>query len=77
MLSCVCPVRYAGAGKAEHAPLAANCVDPKLYTCSGDFDDKKGFIGFQTDLSTGQYDSRHCCEGTATKIPEGDQLCKP
>ena len=66
---------HADAGKAEHAPKAASCVDPKRYTCSGDFDDKKGVIGFQTDLCTGDMDTLHCCEGTATKIPAGDELC--
>ena len=63
------------AGKAHHATKAASCVDPKLYTCSGDFDDKKGIWGFQTDLCTGVLDAWHCCEGTATKIATGDELC--
>ena len=54
------------AGKSEHAPKFASCVDPKLYTCSGDFDDKKG-VFIKTDLCTGDMDDWHCCEGTAFK----------
>ena len=60
-----------GTGKAHHAPKQASCVDHKLYTCSGDFDDEKGVFG-TTDLCTGDQDTWHCCEGTAFKIvPDG------
>ena len=52
-------------------------MDPRFYTCSGDFDDKKGVLGFQTDLCTGEQDAWHCCEGTVSaKQPVGNELCE-
>ena len=65
------------AGKAEHAPKAASCVDPNLYTCSGNFDDEKG-IFIKTDLCTGDLDAFHCCEGVAVKKgPDANCMSPP